>query len=192
MTDSPLSKGIFPYQHYKTVHALKEATEFPPIESFYSDLKSGITCSQTEYDSAKDLFENRIRLPDGHPDKWSSMVHYLEFYNNADCIPMIHAVKTWFATFEEIFGVDGFQLQSLASMAQKAMMSQFSPYSPLLHSIPSWKPKLLEKLRSNIVGGLCTVLHRAVIMDGSEAPEQAVYAPNGVKYSCIIPFDFNS
>ena len=192
MTDSPMSKGVFPYQHYKSVKELTEAKEFPEIQAFYSDLKSGITCSQTEYESAKQMFENRINLPDSNPDKWDNMLNYLEYYNSQDTLPMIHAIKTWFSTFEEIFGIDGFQLQSLASMAQKAMMSQFSPYSPLLHSIPSWKPKLLEKLRSNIVGGLCTVLHRAVIMDGSEAPKEAVYAPNGEKYSSVIPFDFNS
>ena len=191
MTGSPTQKNVFPYQHYKSVKELKEATEFPEIYAFFSDLKSGLTCSQSEYESAKEMFENRINLPDDHDDKWSSMLDYLEFYNNSDVIPLIHSIKRWFEVFESVFGIDGFQKQSLASMAQSAMFAQYNATSPLLHSLPPWKSDLLKKVRENIVGGLVTCLHRAVILDGSDGPEAAKIAPNGKPYKTIIPYDFN-
>ena len=34
-----LSKSIFPYSYYSTVEDLFNATEFPPPEAFYNDLK---------------------------------------------------------------------------------------------------------------------------------------------------------
>ena len=191
MTNSPLAKGIFPYQHYKTVKELKEAKEFPSINAFFSDLKSGITCSQSEYDSAKEMFDNRINLPDDNTDKWYSMLDYLEFYNKSDVYPMILAIKRWFAVFESVFGIDGYQKQSLPSMAQSAMFAQYNETSPLLHSLPPWQSDLLSKVRENIVGGLVTCLHRAVILDGSDGPEAAKIAPNGKPYNAIIPYDFN-
>ena len=192
MTGSPTQKNVFPYQHYKSVKELKEATEFPEIDAFFSDLKSGLTCSQSEYDSAKEMFENRINLPDDNAEKWSSMLDYLEFYNNSDVVPLIHSIKQWFTVFENVFGVDGFQKQSLASMAQSAMFAQYNEISPLLHSLPPWQSSLLSKVRENIVGGLVTCLHRAVILDGSDGPEAAKIAPNGQPFSCVIPYDFNS
>ena len=144
------------------------------------------------YLEAKELFESRMNLPDTHPERWTSMMDFLEYYNNADTVPMIHAIRSWFQTFENVFGVDGYQKQSLASMAQSAMFSQYSTVSPLLHSLSPWKSDLLRKVRENIVGGLVTCLHRAVIMDGSDGPEAAKIAPNGQPFSCVIPYDFNS
>ena len=59
------------------------------------------------------------------------------------------------------------------------------------HSLPPWQSDLLAKVRENIVGGLVTCLHRAVILDGSDGPEAAKIAPNGKPYKTIIPYDFN-
>ena len=36
---APAEKSVFPYQKYSSVEELELATEFPPIEDFYSDLK---------------------------------------------------------------------------------------------------------------------------------------------------------
>ena len=191
MTGAPEAKSVFPYQHYNSVAEIKAATEFPPMSAFHSDLKSGLTCDAESYAHAKSIFDNRKSLPDGHPEKWTSMLNFLEHYNNLDVIPMITAIKTWFDTFEGIFGVDGFQKQSLASMAQTSMFKQFSEFSPLLHSLPPWKKDLLDKVRQNIVGGLTTCLHRAVLLDGSDGPEAAKFAPNGSPFTAVIPFDFN-
>ena len=191
MTGSPTQKNVFPYQHYKSVKELENAKTFPPMQAFYSDLKSGLTCSQSEYESAKEMFENRINLPDDHDEKWSSMLNYLEFYNNQDVKPLIYSIKRWFEVFESVFGIDGFQKQSLASMAQSAMFVQYNQFSPLLHSLPPWQSDLLKKVRNNIVGGLVTCLHRAVILDGSDGPEASKIAPNGKPYKTIIPYDFN-
>ena len=36
---SKLSKSIFPYSYYKNVEELKTATEFPPEEAFFNNMK---------------------------------------------------------------------------------------------------------------------------------------------------------
>ena len=191
-TAAPTQKGVFPYQHYNSVHDIRNATEFPQLEAFYSDMKGGLSCTESEYLEAKELFENRMSLPENHPNRWHSMMDFLEYYNNSDTLPLIHAIRSWFSTFENVFGVDGFQKQSLASMAQSSMVSQFCEYSPLLHSLPPWKSDLLKKVRENLVGGLVTCLHRSVLMDGSEGPDSAKFVPNGDPFSCVVPWDFNS
>ena len=191
MTGAPDAKGIYPYQHFKTVADLKAATEFPPMEAFYSALKSGLTCDEASYAKAKALFEERQKLPANHPDKMDNMLDYLEFYNNQDVGPLVIAIKSWFDSFEEIFGIDGFQYSSLASMASNAMFKQFDSEAPLLHSLPPWKMELSQKIKESVVGGLCTTLHRAVLLDGSEGPQAAKKAPNGDDYTSVIPFDFN-
>ena len=88
--------------------------------------------------------------------------------------------------------IDGFQYASLASMASAAMFKQFDENSPFLHSLPPWKKALSDKMKESVVGGLCTNLHRAVLLDGSDGPEAAKKAPNGESYTAVVPFDFNS
>ena len=39
---APAEKSVFPYQLYSSIEELEQATEFPPIEDFYSDLKQVI------------------------------------------------------------------------------------------------------------------------------------------------------
>ena len=191
MTGAPEAKGVYPYQHFKTVAELKATTEFPPMEAFYSALKSGLTCNDESYANAKALFEERQKLPEDHPDKMNNMLDYLRYYNNQDVGPLVTAIKSWFDSFEEIFGIDGFQYSSLASMASNAMFKQFDDNAPLLYSLPPWKKNLSEKMKESVVGGLCTALHRAVLLDGSDGPEAAKKAPNGDNYTAVIPFDFN-
>ena len=36
---APAEKSVFPYQKYSSIEELEQATEFPPIEDFFSDLK---------------------------------------------------------------------------------------------------------------------------------------------------------
>ena len=192
MTGAPDAKGIFPHGFYSSVKELKEAKEFPPMEAFYSELKSGMMCDLKSYREAKSLFEERQNLPEDHPDKMKTMLCWLRFYNNLDVVPLISAIKTWFDIYEEVFDIDGFQYASLASMASGAMFKQFDSDAPLLHSLPPWKKNLSDKMKESVVGGLCTTLHRAVLLDGSDGPESSKRAPNGDEFSAIVPFDFNS
>ena len=103
---------------------------------------------------------------------------------------MIQAIRNWFSSFKKVFDVSGYQNLSLASMAQKSMFTMFDQNSPLLHSLPPWHKSLLEKIRASAVGGLATCLHRAVLLKET-GPRASMYAPNGDKFSCIIPWDFN-
>ena len=55
-------KSIFPYQYYSTIEELEQATEFPPIEGFYSDLTMS-SVSHEDYIKAKAEFDQRKNLP---------------------------------------------------------------------------------------------------------------------------------
>ena len=191
MTGSPFRKGIFPYELYASVDEIRNAKEFPPISAFFSSLKNE-TCDEKSYNEAKAMFYERINLPEDDSEKWSSMADYLRWYNNLDVVPLVGAIKSWFATYKSTFGIDGYQFASLPSMAQASMFGLFDESSPFLHSLPPWKKELSERMRESVVGGLTTNLHRAVLLDGSDGPEAAKKAPNGNNYSAIIPFDFNS
>ena len=192
MTDAPAMKGVFPYQYFFSVAQLKECKEFPPMDAFYSDLKSGLTCTDESYKEAKEIYDNRCSLPADNPDKWETMEDYLCFYNELDVIPLISAIKSWFRTFESQFGIDGYQFASLPSMSQAAMFRLFDKKSSFLYSLPPWKKTLSDKFKNGIIGGLCTTLHRSILLDGSDGPDSAKIAPNGDPYTCCIPFDFNS
>ena len=61
---------------------LRNATTFPKIEAFFSDLKQALTCTEESYQEAKALFDSRIALPESDLKKWHSMVNFLEHYNN--------------------------------------------------------------------------------------------------------------
>ena len=63
-----LSKSIFPYSYYKSVEELSRATEFPPPEAFYNDLRN-TEVDHNLYDIAKEEFNRRKNLPDNHKEK---------------------------------------------------------------------------------------------------------------------------
>ena len=81
-TNSPSQKSVFPYQYFSSVTELRNATTFPKIEAFFSDLKQTLTCTEESYKEAKALFDSRIALSESDPKKWHSMVNFLEHYNN--------------------------------------------------------------------------------------------------------------
>ena len=55
-------KSIFPYQYYSSIEELEAASEFPPIEGFYSDLTE-TNVSEEDYAKAKEEFDQRRNLP---------------------------------------------------------------------------------------------------------------------------------
>ena len=73
------------------------------------------------------------------------------------------------------------------------MMKQFNPSSPYIHSLPVFAKDILETVRSNIIGGLCSNPHRMITLDekDTEAPHAAKFAPNGNPYNAIVAYDFN-
>ena len=191
MTGVDCGKSIWPYQYYHSVSDLK-TRNFPPLSAFVSDLKYGeMTCTEETYEDAKDLFLSRLNLPSDHPDRWNNMFDFLKHYNNADVLGLIPAIRSWFNKFRKSFNVDPFMFASLASMSFAAMMQQFASDSPFATTLPSWKSDLNLKFRKSIVGGLTTTLHRAIVLDGSEAPSAAKISPSGDPYTAVLPYDFN-
>ena len=182
MTGQPVSKGIFPYTYYSSISEIQNATVFPPIEAFHSDLSGSLTCNAESYNEAKTYFDNHC----------TTMLDYLRFYNDGDVMPLIASIKSWFKTFETTFGVDGYKYSSLASMSQGAMFNQYDEKAPYLFSFPPWKKSLLDKFRQSIVGGLTTVLHRCIDFTKSGVPDAAKFAPNGDEFSALVAWDFNS
>ena len=51
--------------------------EFLPKSAFYSKLKQA-EVDDDEYNDAKNLYESRRSLPDGHPDKWFNFGDFLK------------------------------------------------------------------------------------------------------------------
>ena len=189
------TKSIFPYQHFRSIAELEECEDFPEYDAFYSDLKSGHTCTFEEYELAKLEFDMRLSLDDHDPDKMYNMLCWLRYYNNLDVSPLVESIKVWFSGFYAVFGIDPYDCQSLPSMAQKAMMKLYDTKSPALFSLPKKGDELTKLFRQNCIGGLVSNPHRMITMDPTlknTSPEAAYTAPNGDEYSALIAYDFNS
>ena len=115
---SVLAKSIFPYSLYNSIEELENATDFPPYETFYSELtQSNVT--QDEYDDAKAEFERRKQLPVNHPDHIKSMKCWLKYYNCLDTKPLVTAMENSFDKFFYYFKVDPNMHLSLPTLAFK-------------------------------------------------------------------------
>ena len=64
-------KAIFPHSLFSSIEEINQTIQFPIHEAFYSELKlENVTLD--EYDEAKSLYDTRLQLPGGHPDKWNN------------------------------------------------------------------------------------------------------------------------
>ena len=109
-------KSIFPHSLFKTVEAMKNCIEFPSITDFWSDLKQN-TVDEKSYESAKQEFDRRRKLPDTHADHISNMFDWLRYYNLLDVKPLTRAIETANSKFNEFFNVDPLISMSLPSLA---------------------------------------------------------------------------
>ena len=187
------SKSVFPYQHFKAITELENATTFPEYHTFWSDLKNDYSCTAVDYTKAKTLFEERLALSNDDPLKMYNMKCWLIYYNNLDTKPLLEAITVWFNGFMDTFGVDPQKFASLPSMSQRAMFRNYDDNSPYLYSVPFWMTHIRDDFRKSIVGGLCTNPHRMCdLRPDSDSPNAAKYAPNGQAFSSIIAYDFSS
>ena len=69
-------KMVFPYERYNRIEELKQETEFPPYESFYSSLR-GTNIERQDYDQALSEYNRRRALADTDPEKYFNMADYL-------------------------------------------------------------------------------------------------------------------
>ena len=93
------------FRYFSSIEEIRSTVEFPPKSAFYSKLKQA-KVDDDEYNDAKNLYESRRSLPDGHPDKWFNFGDYLKHYNLLDVRPLVQALSICFRKFREFFNVD--------------------------------------------------------------------------------------
>ena len=183
------TKGIFPYQYFKSVEQVNATTEFPPYEAFHSSLKGDVAIE--EYESAKRLFNHRRSLPSKHPNHWSSMKDYLQFYNQLDTKPLVEAIVNSFEAFAYHFDVAPNRSFSLPSMAFKSMFNQYDRSLPLSYSFRPKDDEIRQLFRNSSIGGLTTVTHRHINLMDSNSPLNSRFAPDGNRFTSVSFWDFN-
>ena len=188
---APEPKGIFPHGHFSSIESMRETLQFPDKTAFYSKLKqSGPT--DEEYNNAKELYNNRCSLPDGHPDKWYNFAAYLKWYNCQDVGPLVVALSNCFKKFHEFFGVDPLTKLSLPSIAFAASFSLFDQSLPYVSSFSKRSDEVRKLFRSNVIGGISNIYHRDIDLMGDQSPESARIAPNGDPFTSCLFIDYNS
>jgi len=188
---------------------MQQAINFPPYESFYSELK-GKNVSEEDYKNAKHVYETRFRLPADHQDKMSNMTDWLRYYNLLDVEPLAKAISKSFGNFFTIFKMDPSIKITLPGYAQMCQFQSYCEFSPLAYSFgPGKKQKesgntssaktqkinheLREIFRQSIFGGLVNCFHRMTDLTNMPGlPHAAQFAPDGSKFTRICFFDFNA
>ena len=93
------------FSFFKSIESIRETIEFPPREAFFSNITQK-ECDVETYRDCRQMYEMRLSLPTGHPNKWSNMADYLRHYNLLDVSPLKEALLTCFSKFKEYFYVD--------------------------------------------------------------------------------------
>ena len=187
-------KSIWPYTFFNSVEDIKKCTTFPPISAFYNEMKNQ-HCSPSSYVDEMITYQNHKMLPDGHPDKMVNMECWLKRYNVLDVQPLCDAIETSFQTLYSIFGVDPSRCFSLPGLAIDVMSNLYDPEAPLSYSFNDRMDHIRQLFRSNQTGGLVNVFSRLTDVrknPPTDTPHNALYAPDGSRFTKIIFLDFNS
>ena len=184
-------KSVFPYEKWDRVESLRTETTFPAYEEFWSTLRQS-NVDLEEYSKAKELFDYRMSLSPSHPDKWTSMLDFLKYYNLLDTRPLCIALEKCFNNFNLHFEVDPLNSISLPSLAFSAMFCLYDDKLPISASFCGKNDDIRQLFRSSVIGGLTTVTHRCINLETDDGPVNARYAPNGEKFSYLSFYDFNS
>jgi hypothetical protein len=192
--DAPTVKGIWPYSLYSDIMEMKAAKKFPPLSDFANTLKGGIRPSMSSYIAGKTEFHRRKLLPVGDPDRISSMLGYLRYYNIQDVLPLAKAIENCFKCYSIYFDINPMSALSLPSLAQEAMFKNFDPTSPLIYSFTNKFKYLSDVFRSSTYGGLVNVYrtHVTTFDQPPHVPKTARYAANGDPFTFIIALDVNA
>ena len=187
-----LNKSVFPYGAYKSVEELRTVVDFPTEEQFFSELKQE-TVDPEQYKKAKEEFERRKELPNGHPEKMKSMECWLKYYNLLDVKPLVQAIDRSFASFYEYFKVDGNQHHSLPSMAFSSLFKQYPADLPFVQTFNQNNNDLRQWFRENLIGGLTSVYHRHLdLSDDNQSSPSARFTPDGSRLTHACFLDFSS
>jgi len=188
------TKSVFPYTYFNTVADISQCSEFPAHEAFYSDLKDK-NISENAYFAAKVEYNRRKSLPIGHPEKMNNMRDWLIYYNILDVAPLCQALDNSFRTFYHLFNIDPSHCFSLPKLAQECMFGLYSTDAPLSYSFTPKMDHVRKIFRDNIIGGIVNVFSRFTDVRkevSPRAPTNAIFAPDGSRFTKIMFLDFNS
>ena len=185
-----LVKMVYPYEKFSSIEEIRNQKTFPPIEDFSNRLKPNTDLEV--YNHCKKMFNTRIALPPGHPNKWESFEDFLKFYNLSDVAPASQALIKQFDTYLENFGSYPNHFLGLPSFAKHSMFALYDERCPNIFTFPD-KSCATKVFRENIVGGLTNVYKRHVTLDENEdAATCAKYSKRGKKWNKIEFYDINS
>ena len=192
MWGGTINKSIFPYGAYRSVEELRAAVDFPTEDQFFSKLRQQ-TVDPDEYKKAKEEFQRRKKLPNGHPEQMKSMECWLKYYNLLDVKPLVQAIDQSFSSFWEYFKVDGNQHHSLPSMAFNSLFKNYPADLPFVQTFNETNDHLRQWFRENLIGGLTSVYHRHLdLSDDNQSPRSARFTPDGSRLTHAEVLDFSS
>ena len=149
-------KAAYPYEWVKSVKQLKSVVDYPPFESFYSELK-GDNISKLKYEEGKKLYKTF---------KFKNMLEYTEFYCKLDTLLLAEVMFSFRKTIYDAFNLAIENYISLPQLSFDACLKTLSG-SPIekLHD-----PAMVTMLEKNIRGGVSFVnnRHEKVIDDKNE------------------------
>jgi len=170
-------KMVYPYSRFETIEEMKNCTDFPSIEVFNVDK---IT-DKDLYDKCKKMFDTRMNLPATDPERWSSFVDYLKFYNLSDVYPTSLALINQFQLFTDNFGLSPYQCLGLPQFAKKSMYKMYDDETPAVFTFSDGS-EATRLFREHTIGGLVSVYKRHVTLDPNEqAPKAAKFNKNGIQ-----------
>lgn len=183
-------KLCYPYEKFASIEDIRSQIDFPDIDDFKSILKGDVNAEV--YESCRLNYNQRLTLPEGHPDKWYNFEDYLKFYNLSDVKPASLALIKQFDTYLENFGSYPNHFLGLPSFAKYSMFKLYDETCPNIFTFPQCSDAT-QVFREGIVGGLTNVYKRHVTLDeDEEATTAAKYSKRGKKWRKIEFYDINS
>ena len=172
-----ITKGIFPHRHFGSIEEIRKCKEFPPYDSFQSDLvpladiyrdeylefkKSlkqddddpfeNITIFHTsiqEYIDSKNEFEYKL-----DSNQWFSFLDYLSEYCMLDVQLLSEGFSNYIEMFMDEFNISPLDSISMPSLAYRLMLKQYGNNCASMFSFSSKFGFLNELLREkSLMGG---------------------------------------
>jgi len=191
MWQTEREKLCFPYEKFSSIYQLQECKQFPMMEDFQTSLGTEIDLEL--YVKCKTLFDDRMALPDSHPNKWTSFVDYLCYYNISNVYPTAVATIKMMDTLEEQFGVNPMIHYGLPSFGFSSMMRSYPKDCPSVVSFPPEFNHLSNLFRKSIIGGIVNPICRHVTTDQNEhAAPAAKMNSDGAPFKRIDFWDLNA
>ena len=137
-------KGIYPYEYMDSLSKFNE-TQLPPIESFYSNLKSE-SVSQEDYSYAQEVWK-KLNI--------QNLLHYTVVYMQTDIMHLADIFETFRDTCLRNYNLDPCHFYTSPGLSWNAML-----YSTKIQLDLISDQSILEFFESQVRGGVSTVFHR--------------------------------